>query len=274
MLRFYDLDSLDNRDPDYIARMNARIGPLFRAYFRPVIRGLDRIPPGPVLYVGNHNGVLSWDSFTFFSEVFERRGIDDLPYALGHDLTMLLPPLHQIFVPCGAIRASHDNAHRVFARGAKLLVYPGSDYDSFRAYRDRNRIIFGPRRGYIRLALRERVPIVPIVTAGAHEVLYIVDDGKWLARALRLDKLFRAKTWPISVSIPWGLTIGPPPPFIPWPTRFFQEALAPIEFERSGTDAVDDAEYVDHCHDRVLSTMQSAMDRLVEERNRDAQRTD
>ncbi len=265
-MRRYDLDSLENRDPDLIASTWARIRPILDAFFHPVVRGIDRIPSGPALYVGNHNGSMSWDSFTFFGEVFQQRGIDYVPYALGHELTMRLPPFHQVFVPLGAIRASHENASRVFERGNKLLVYPGSDYDAFRAYRDRDRIIFGPRRGYVRLALRERVPIVPVVSAGAHSVFYVIDDGQWLAKALRLDRLFRAKAWPITLSIPWGLTIGPPPPYIPWPSKFFQEALDPIMFEPTGPDAAADDVYVESCHDLVLTSMQRAMNRLVAER--------
>jgi len=262
----YDIDSLDNRDPALIGRLAARAMPVLRAYFRPVIRGLDRIPAGPALYVGNHNGAASWDSYTFFGEVYERLGIDYVPYGLGHELTISLPVIHQMVVPLGAIRASHDNAHRVFSRGAKLLVYPGSDYDAFRAYRDRNRVIFGPRRGYIRLALRERVPIIPVVSAGAHEVIYILDDGQWLARALRLDKLFRTKAWPIALSFPLGLTVFPPFFHVPWPSKFYQEALPPMTFEPDGPAAADDADHVERCHQHVLSAMQQALDRLAAER--------
>ena len=265
-MKRYDLDSLDNRDPAVIESAWARLGPVFKAYFRPVLRGIDRIPRGPALYVGNHNGSMSWDSFTFFGGVLEQRGVADVPYALGHDITLRMPPFHQVFVPLGAIRASHDNARRVFERGNKLLVYPGSDYDAFRAHRDRDRVIFGPRRGYVRLALRERVPIVPVVSAGAHSVLYILNDGQWLARALRLDWLFRAKAWPIAFTIPWGLTVGPPPPYIPWPSKFFQEALEPIVFDRVGPEAAADTAYVEQCHVRVLTGMQGAMDRLAAER--------
>ena len=262
----YDIDSLDNRDPEVIGRFAARVLPLMRAYFRPEIRGLERIPDGPALYVGNHNGGASWDSYTFFGEVHERRGIEHVPYGLGHELTISLPVIHQMVVPLGAIRASHENARRVFARGAKLLVYPGSDYDAFRAYRDRNRVIFGPRRGYIRLALREQVPIIPVVSAGAHQVIYVLDDGQWLARALRLDKLLRSKAWPIALSFPLGLTVFPPFLHVPWPSKFFQEALEPIHLEPTGPEAAEDPAHVERCHDRVLRTMQRAMDRLAAER--------
>ncbi len=267
MMKRYDFDSLDNRDPIAIAQCCKWWGPLWRAYFRPIVRGLERIPEGPALYVGNHNGALSWDSLTFFGEVFDKRGIADVPYALGHEITFWIPPAQQILVPLGVIRASHDNARRAFARGHKVLVYPGGDLDAMRAHRDRNKIIFGPRRGYVRLALTEGVPIVPVISVGAHSVFYVVDDGQWLARMLRFDKLFRVKVCPITLSFPWGLTVGPLVPYVPWPSRFFQEALPPIVFDRSGAEAAADTAYVDHCHAIVLEAMQSAMDRLVAERD-------
>ena len=259
----YDLDDLGNRDPERMRFLWDLLKPFLRAYFRPVILGLDRVPEGPALYVGNHNGIISLDSLTFFGEVLEARGIENVPYGLGHEVTMSLPGANQLYAPLGVIRASHGNAHRVFAAGGKVMVYPGSDYDAYRAYRDRDRVIFGPRRGYIRLALRERVPIVPVITAGAHEVCIILDDGQRIARALRLDKLLRAKAWPITLSIPWGLTVGPPQLFFPLRTRFYQEALAPIVFKQAGPEAASNDGYVERCHQVVHETMQRALDRLV-----------
>lgn len=268
-MKRYDLDSLENRDPETIERWWRVLGPLAHAWFRPVVRGLDRIPNGPVLYVGNHNGAVSWDTFTFFGEVYERKGLDALPYGLGHSVAMSLPLSHQFFVPLGAVRASHENACRLLDAGKKVIVYPGSDYDAFRASRDRNRVIFGPRRGYIRLALRADVPIVPVVSAGAHEVFFVLDDGRWIAKALRLDRLVRAKAWPITLSIPWGLTIGPPMIYLPWPAKFYQEALEPIRFEQSGLEAAANDGYVEYCHRQVISRMQTAMDDLVALREAD-----
>lgn len=267
----YDIDSLDNRDPAAIARFCDAVGPLLRWYFRPVICGLGRIPQGPGLYVGNHNGgMMPLDTFTLMVEIFQRRGLDDLPYGLGHEIAISLPGLGDLVVSYGAIRASHDNAHRVFARGGKAIVYPGSDYDSFRSYWDRNRIVFGPRRGYIRLALRAGVPIIPVVTAGAHEICYVIDDGRWLLRRLpRLGKLLRAKAWPITLSLPWGLTIGPPLVYFPLRTRFYQEILEPIRFARTGAAAAEDDAWVERCHQQVVIALQTAMDRLVEQRAHD-----
>lgn len=265
----FDIDRLDNRDPGRIDQLHRYLGPLLRWYFRPVISGIDRIPDGPGLYVGNHNGgLMTFDSFTLFGEIYRQRGMADLPYGLGHEFAISLPVFRHIVLPLGAIRASHRTAHAAFAAGHKVLVYPGSDYDAFRPYRDRHRIRFGPRRGYIRLALRERVPIIPVVSAGAHEVLYILTDGREIAKRFPLAKMIRAKAWPIALSVPWGLTVGPPPPYLPLRSQFYQEVLEPITFERDGQEAAGDDAWVEACHERVLTTMQAAMDRLVVARRR------
>ena len=266
-MKTYDIDSLDNRDMALAERVLGLIERTFERYHRPVIRGLERIPDGPGLYVGNHNaGFLTPDTFTFCAAVYRRHGAAGLPYGLGHEVAIRVPGVHQLVVPLGAVRASHENAHRLFARGDKVLVYPGGDLDAMRPWRHRNRVVFGPRRGYIRLALRAGVPILPLVTAGAHEAFVILSDGRRLARLLRLDKLLRIEAWPITFSLPWGLTIGPPPPYLPLPTRFFQEVLPPMRFDRTGEEAAADADYVEACHQQVHGAMQQALTRLAAER--------
>jgi 1-acyl-sn-glycerol-3-phosphate acyltransferase len=211
--------------------------------------------------------MLTPDSFIFGSAVYGEHGIDAVPYGLGHEVAISLPVIHQIIVPLGAVRASHENAHRLFARDAKVIVYPGGDVDAMRPYRHRNRIVFGGRRGYIRLALREGVPIIPVVAAGAHSTMVIIDDLRWLAKLTRMDKLLRLDAFPLVLSIPWGVTLGPPVAYIPYPTRILIEVLEPIRFERRGTEAASDEPYVRQCAQRVESTMQEALDRLAAERD-------
>ncbi len=269
MLTTYDIDRLDNRDPDLIARSIERLTPFMEAWFRPVVRGIERIPDGAALYVGNHNGgLLSADTFVWAAAAYRAHGIDAVPYGLGHEVGIQIPGLHQVLVPLGAVRASHDNGRRLFAEGRKVLVYPGGDLDSMRSFRDRHRIIFGPRRGYVRLAVRGGVPIVPVVAVGAHSTFVVFDDGRWLARALGLRRLFRLEVWPITFSLPWGFFVGVGPPYFPLPTRIFVEIMEPIQFDREGEEAASDAEYVEQCHTHVLSSMQATMDRLVAERRR------
>jgi len=263
----YDIDSNDNRDPVLLARLARFVDAVMRPYFRAEVRGLDRIPRGAALYVGNHNGgIMTFDSFLFGAAVLRERGIEDVPYGLGHEVAISMPPVHQMIVPLGAVRASHDNARRLFARGHKVLVYPGGDLEAMRPYRDRDRIVFGGRRGYIRLALREGVPVVPVVAAGAHATLRILDDLRWLARWTGAARHLRIKVWPLSLSIPWGISLVPAFPYWPWPTKILIEALEPMVFDRRGEEASLDEEYVAACAERVESAMQRALDRLAAER--------
>lgn len=264
-LHCYDIDRLDQRDPEWIDLAYRLHGPLER-YFRSEVRGIDCIPPGPALYVGNHNGVLmSPDSFLFGFAVYRERGLKDLPFGLGHEVAIRLPIVHQLIVPMGAVRAGHALALEAFAQGHKVMVYPGSDYDAMRSWRDRDRIRFGGRKGFVRLALAAGVPIVPVVAAGAQETLFVITDGQWIARALRLDRWLRLKAWPISLALPWGLMLAPLP-FIPWPSRILVEVLPPMRFDRTGPDAVADAEYVAECAAQVERNMQACLTRLAAER--------
>jgi 1-acyl-sn-glycerol-3-phosphate acyltransferase len=178
-------------------------------------------------------------------------------------VTIKLPLLHQLLVPLGAVRASHKNAHRLFATGRKVLVYPGGDLDAFRPFHQRNRVVFGPRRGYIKLALRENVPIIPVVAEGAHSTLIVIHDGQWLAKALRADRLLRYKVFPIALSIPWGLTVGMCFPHFPFPTRIQIEVMDPIKFDRHGEVAAEDSDYVERCHQLVHGRMESTLQRLA-----------
>lgn len=263
----YDIDSLDNRNERLIWRLSAVVENILRRYHRAQVVGLDRIPRGAALFVGNHNaGLLSPDSFIFGNAVLNRRPMTDLPYALTHEVAIRTPGLHQLLTQLGSVRACHENAARIFARGHKVLVYPGGDEDALRPYRLRNKIRFGGRQGYIRLALRHGVPVIPVVCAGAHETFIVIDDLPWLAKGLGADRLLRMKVWPLILSIPWGLTLGPAPPHFPLPSRILMEVMDPIDFSRTGLDAANDPEYVTACAVEVEEKMQITLNRLEEQR--------
>ncbi len=266
----YDPTSLENRDPAAIERILAWIDPLIERFYHPTVRGLARIPDGPALYVENHNaGVLMPDAWAVASAIYRHRGLSALPFALAHDLALRPAALNRALCPLGAVRADRDTAARIFGAGYKALAFPGGDLEVLRPFSKRNEIVFGPRRGYVTLALRSGVPIIPIVTAGAHSGFVVLSDGHKLAKALGLPRWARVNVLPTVLSVPWGLTFGFPRPYIPLPTRMYSEVLAPIHFDRSGDEAAADDAYVERCHERVVRTMQAALDRLSQERRED-----
>jgi 1-acyl-sn-glycerol-3-phosphate acyltransferase len=146
-----------------------------------------------------------------------------------------------------------------------VLVFPGGDIDACKPTSAQYTIRFGRRRGFMRLAIREQVPIVPIVSAGAHQSLYIATDGRRIAERLRLPELARSNVAPIGVALPWGLILGVPLPHLPPPVKVHTRILRPVHLDLP-PEAADDPAQVERAFARVVAMMQAALDDLRRER--------
>ena len=254
---------LDERDPDYIRDSLPRLWLLSSLYFRGEVRGLGNIPEeGPALLVGNHSGGnLTPDTHVFtlaFSAYF---GVERRFYQLAHNLVLSMPGLG-LLRKYGTVAASHENSRQALESGAALLVYPGGDYEVHRPSWEGNRVDFGGRKGFIRLALEHDVPIVPVVSVGGQETALFLSRGDRLSRLLGLDKLFRLKVLPISIALPWGLNVGDMLGHIPLPAKITVEVLPPIDLtEQFGQDPD-----VDEVYDHVTTVMQETLATLAAER--------
>lgn len=254
---------LDERDPDYIRDTLPMVWLLASLWFRAEARHLERIPAtGPVLLVGNHSGGnLTPDTMVLTLAFTSYFGVERRFYQLAHNLVVQHPAAGMLR-KFGTVAANPENAHEALATGAALLVYPGGDHEVFRPSWERHRVDFGGRKGFLRLALREGVPIVPVVGIGGQETALFLSRGEWLARLLRLDKLGRLKALSISLALPWGLNIGDFALHVPLPAKIVVEALDPIDLvARYGPDPDLDVMY-----DDVMAVMQTALDRLAAER--------
>jgi 1-acyl-sn-glycerol-3-phosphate acyltransferase len=254
---------LDERDPDYIRDSLPRLWLLASLYFRGEVRGLGNIPEdGPVLLVGNHSGGnLTPDTHVFTLAFCAYFGVERRFYQLAHNLVLSMPGLGALR-KYGTVAASHENAHKALDSGAALLVYPGGDYEVHRPSWDGNRVDFGGRKGFIRLALEHDVPIVPVVSVGGQETALFLSRGDRLAKLLGLDKLFRLKVLPISLALPWGLNVGDMLGHLPLPAKITVETLPPIHLrEEFGPDPDPDEVY-----DHLMRLMQETLDALASER--------
>jgi 1-acyl-sn-glycerol-3-phosphate acyltransferase len=162
----------------------------------------------------------------------------------------------------GTVAASPENADKALSSGAALLVYPGGDYEVHRPSWDSGKVDFGGRKGFIRLALSKNVPIVPVVSLGGQETALFLSRGEWLARLLRLDKLFRLKVLPISLALPWGLNIGDMLGHFPLPSKISIQVLPPIHLRQEFGRNPD----VDEVYDAIMTRMQATLDSLSAER--------
>jgi 1-acyl-sn-glycerol-3-phosphate acyltransferase len=261
----FDPDSLDNINRDLLDKVYQFVERVVIPYHRAEVRGLDRIPRGPALYVGNHSGAtLSIDTFIWCSEARRVHGMDSFPHGLAHDLIMDIPILNHIVCQLGGLRASPENARRAFEAGRKIVVYPGGDMEAYRPYRERNEVTFAGRTGFARIAIENNVPIIPVVAHGAHGTLLILHDFEGLAKKLKLRERMRYGRLPVSFVLPYGFWLGPMPPYLPLPSRITIEMLEPIEVD-GGPEAAADPAYVESVAVRVEQTIQTALRRLAYE---------
>ncbi|MEZ4310250.1 MAG: 1-acyl-sn-glycerol-3-phosphate acyltransferase [Polyangiaceae bacterium] len=258
-VRPHDLGARDER---FIARVLPLLGMFYDEYFRCETEFLGELPEGPCLVVGNHNAMTGIpDMFCHMIACWRRYSTSRLGYGLMHDAPFSFPFAGAWLNAAGAIAANPQNAKRALDAKAAVLVFPGGDLDSCKPFSRRYEIELGGRRGFIRTALRERVSIVPIVSAGAHQSLFIATDGRPIAEALGLPKRFRSNVWPIGFALPYGVVFGLPGPHLPPPVKIHTRVLPPITFDLP-PGAADDPDAVEACFERVRSVMQATLDDL------------
>ena len=260
--------SLDGRDRRHIQSMMPLWKGLYESYFRVQTDGWDKIPAGQVLIVGSHNGGLAApDMHMMMYDWFRRFGVDRVVYGLMHtQVSQAVPQIAELAVRMGAVLAHPRMAEAAYKSGASVLVYPGGVTDVFRPHRQRDRICLNNNAAFIKLALRWDIPIVPMISWGAHDTLIILENIYPLVKQLHewgmpwlggIDPI----AFPIYLGLPWGLGIGPLPN-IPLPVKIYTRVLDPIVFKRYGREASLDRNYVATCYEQVRSQMQTGLSTL------------
>lgn len=264
--------SLTERDTQFIELLMPVMEWLYRYYFQVKTDGWHNIPKETkVLLVGSHNGgMASPDLIMMMYDWFSRFGTKRLAYGLMHPYAWKVSPkMAEIAQKLGAIVAHPKMANAAFDLGASVLVYPGGQYDMFRPHSQRDKIHFAGHKGFIKLALKQEVPIIPVISVGAHDTLIVLCDCYDLVKKLHewgLPWLYQIDpgVFPIYLGLPWGLSIGPLPN-IPLPVQIHTRICKPIIFERYGKDAARDRDYVNACYELVHLQMQQELDNLVRE---------
>ncbi len=261
-------DDLAARDPEFCALVMDFLDVFARHYFRFRVEGVEHVPErGPVLLVGNHNGgLLPTDAvFTALALYHRFGGSARAMYSLVHDFMFNDPVLRTYSLKLGMVRAGGDVAHHVFAGSNMLLVYPGSDWDTFRPLRERGKVVLAGRTGFIKLALREGVPIVPVVSAGSYEQMIVLTRGERLAKLFHAHAWARTDVFPIIFALPWGVTTGFVP-YLPLPAQTTVSFGPPIRWPSLGAADAERSDVVLGCYREVEATMQSMLDRLMDHR--------
>jgi 1-acyl-sn-glycerol-3-phosphate acyltransferase len=225
---------------------------LVRRYHRYRVEGLDHLlGPSPVLIVGYHGRPVAHDICVLQNVLWDRLGY--LPHGVVHAGLAQTARSKRFFEAVGAVWGDSPALVDAVARGEHLVVTPGGSKEGCRPNTQRYRVNWGRRRGYLRLALRLGLPIVPVACAGTDDAWFGLNDGDAWGRRLRLPGGLPA--W-----LGLGLT-GLWPLALPRPVRFHQLVGAPIDLRADPALDLDDPAALDVLHARVSGAVQDLLHR-------------
>src|SRR5204863_8460715 len=135
-------------------------------YVRVTVEGADRVPAGACIIVANHSGALPLDGPVLHHALKRERS--DLPDArwLVEDQIFHAPMLGLLMNRLGAVRAHPENAVRLLEEGRPVIVFPEGFLGISKPFTQRYQLKRFGRGGYVKLALKASVPIVPCAIVG------------------------------------------------------------------------------------------------------------
>ncbi|MGZ4726441.1 MAG: lysophospholipid acyltransferase family protein [Acidimicrobiales bacterium] len=201
----------------------AAYDPIYRRWFRVEWEGLEKIPVhGGALLVANHAGAIPSDAPVIMHGI--ETELERPCYGLADPLVKTLPVVGTYWDRLGGVVSHPDNAYRLLREQQQLvLVFPEGSKGPGKPMRERYQLRRFGRGGFVEIAMKAGVPIVPIAVIGAEESMPIVFKSPGLARALRLPY------FPITAN---QLALGPLLGTIGYfPAKFKLRVLDPIHLD-------------------------------------------
>ncbi|MGI8664168.1 MAG: lysophospholipid acyltransferase family protein [Acidimicrobiales bacterium] len=197
--------------------------PVYRHWFRVEWDGLEKIPThGGALIVANHAGAIPSDAPAIVHGIETELGRP--VYGLAEFIFRQLPLVGTGWARSGGVTAQPDNAYRLLREQQQLvLVFPEGTKGTSKPYRERYKLARFGRGGFVEIAMRAGVPIVPIAVVGAEESMPIVWKVPGISRALGVPYA------PITANM---LLLGPVLGALGYfPAKFKLKVLDPVHFD-------------------------------------------
>jgi len=175
--------------------------PATNVLHRPTLDGLENLPRDrPFLLVANHGaGIGASELSCLAARYVEQVGEGQKLAGFAHPIAFRFPGFRTFMRNLGAVPSTYASGRSALAAGVPLLVFPGGDHETLRPFWEHEKVTFGGRRGFLKLAREANVPIVPLGIRGAHLSAPILwRSRRLLPTLLVLPRLFGIKRWGVS----------------------------------------------------------------------------
>jgi 1-acyl-sn-glycerol-3-phosphate acyltransferase/nucleoside-diphosphate-sugar epimerase len=241
-------------DPDYIQAYGKTLFRFLHDYYwRIEAKGLEHVTRrGRGMLVGMHRGFMPFDGVMALHLV--AREVGRLPRFLTHPCLLKFPFLANFMSKLGGVPAWQQSADFVLQRDELLGIFPEGIEGAFTRYRDAYRLQEFGRDAFVKLALRNRAPIIPFVTVGSAEIFPIFGRLNW--------RLWTRYTeWPY-----FPITATFPLLPLPLPSKWHTLFLPSISVEQYPSEAAQDKSVVQAISLEVRTKMQQAVDEMLKRR--------
>jgi len=223
-------------------------------YWRIETKGLENVPQnGPGILVGTHRGFMPFDGVMILHLLAQRTG--RLPRFLTHPGLLKFPFLANFMTKLGGVVASQESATHILQSGELVGLFPEGIKGAFTYYRNAYTLQEFGRDAFVKLALKNRVPILPFLVVGSAEIFPIF--GKINSRVWT-----RYTEWPC---IPITPTFPILP--VPLPAKWHIQFLPPMHVEEQySPEAARDRAVVNAISLEVRGVMQKAWNEMIRRR--------
>ncbi|HEY8523586.1 MAG TPA: lysophospholipid acyltransferase family protein [Acidimicrobiales bacterium] len=228
--------------------------PVYEHWFRVEWEGFDRIPrEGGAMLVANHAGAVPTDAPSIMHGI--ERDLGRPVYGLADDMFKRIPFVNVAWSRLGGVQAHPDNAYRLLREQQHLVtVFPEGAKGPGKTFDQRYQLRRFGRGGFVQLAMRAGVPIIPLAVVGAEETMPILFKVPTLARALGLPY------FPITANMLVGLGL------VPFPAKIRIRVLEPVHLDVPPDQPRYSRSRIMDISEEIRSTIQEALYDMLRKR--------
>ncbi len=213
-------------------------------YFRLEVEGLENLPKhGSCIVTPNHSGYSGFDAVVLSHEIF--KASKRIPRVMMHHLWFLSATTALLAHKFGFVEATTKNGEGLLKKNNMIVLFPEGEYGNFKSSEKRYRLQEF-KRGFVRLAILNKAPIIPTLILGAEETHINL-------KQLKLSKYVKGLVLPLPLNI------------LPLPAKWKIVFLEPIHLPYNA-DAIEDSELMREIAQDVRERMQTQLGKELAKR--------